>query len=202
MEQTRQRHCTTLTVLHDLNLVAQYADEVIVIADRSVLAQAHRRRCDECRLSSRSTVFAPTLSPAATACRALRRCAAHSQAARQPCRARWPDLASAAHSRLFPFKLKFPTLRRGTTPASPCLPHEFGPFGPFFSSRCVVTVIDIALSCRMMRSMPARTGTAHVVTTKRIDKDKVYRTQLLPHTAKTARSRTRPWATCRTCPMR
>ncbi len=39
MEQTRQRHCTTLTVLHDLNLVAQYADEVIVIADRSVLAQ-------------------------------------------------------------------------------------------------------------------------------------------------------------------
>ncbi len=39
LEQTRQRHCTTLTVLHDLNLVAQYADEVIVIADRSVLAQ-------------------------------------------------------------------------------------------------------------------------------------------------------------------
>lgn len=31
----------------------------------------------------------------------------------------------------------------------------------------------------MMRSMPARTGTAHVVTTKRIYKDKVYRTHLL-----------------------
>lgn len=39
LEQTRQRCCTTLTVLHDLNLVAQYADEVIVIADRGVLAQ-------------------------------------------------------------------------------------------------------------------------------------------------------------------
>lgn len=39
LEQTHQRHCTTVTVLHDLNLVAQYADEVIVIADQSVVAQ-------------------------------------------------------------------------------------------------------------------------------------------------------------------
>ena len=39
LEQTRQRNCITLTVLHDLNLVAQYADEAIVIAERGVQAQ-------------------------------------------------------------------------------------------------------------------------------------------------------------------
>ena len=37
--QTRLRNCTTLAVLHDLNLVAQYADEVVVIADGGLLAQ-------------------------------------------------------------------------------------------------------------------------------------------------------------------
>lgn len=39
LEQTHQRHCTTVAVLHDLNLVAQYADEVVVIADQGVVAQ-------------------------------------------------------------------------------------------------------------------------------------------------------------------
>ena len=38
-QQTRLRNCTTLAVLHDLNLVAQYADEVVVIADGGLLAQ-------------------------------------------------------------------------------------------------------------------------------------------------------------------
>lgn len=38
-EQTRARRCTTLVVLHDLNLVAQYADEVVVIGGGKLLAQ-------------------------------------------------------------------------------------------------------------------------------------------------------------------
>lgn len=38
LHETHQRQCTTLTVLHDLNLVAQYADEVLVIHDRGIAA--------------------------------------------------------------------------------------------------------------------------------------------------------------------
>lgn len=39
LQETRQRACITLVVLHDLNLVSQYADEVIVIANGQLIAQ-------------------------------------------------------------------------------------------------------------------------------------------------------------------
>lgn len=38
-QETQNRQCTTLAVLHDLNLVAQYADEVVVIGNGEIMAQ-------------------------------------------------------------------------------------------------------------------------------------------------------------------